>query len=114
MHRYFFSLRVALVVILAAVAVASIDLFVNGFAVVHDPDDLLAGASLADGSGEARPMRAFAEGYWAGRPRTDGSIRLTCRSGHQAFVSYVTPGERTTYTVRAEDCEPVATRRTSP
>ncbi|TKD53002.1 hypothetical protein [Sphingomonas baiyangensis] len=110
MHRYFFSLRIAGLVILAAIAVASIDLWLNEFAVVHDPEGKVARVLVEHGDGRPRAMREFAAGYWAGRPRRDGAIRIVCKSGVEASGGYVTPGLRTTYTVRPDDCGGVAAR----
>ncbi|UUL84120.1 hypothetical protein [Sphingomonas qomolangmaensis] len=110
MHRYFFSLRVAVLVVLAGIAVASVDLFVNGFVVVSDPDHVLASGALVSGAGERRPLREFASGYWATRPRQDAAVKLTCRTGREVAAGYATRGVRTSYTVRADDCAAVAGR----
>lgn len=106
MERHFFSLRIALLVIVAGILVATVDLAWRGFVVVHDPGDRLVGASLADGEGGARALRQFAPGYWAARPNRDAQLRLNCRSGAKPRRAYATPGQRTTYTVTAEDCRP--------
>jgi hypothetical protein len=111
MHRHFFSLRIAALVVLAAIAVASIDLYARGFAVVHDPDGLIARAVLEHGDGADIAMREFASGYWAARPRRDGAIRIECRTGAIVGGGYVTPGLRTTYSIGREDCAAVAGRR---
>lgn len=102
--RHFLSLRIALLVILAGIVVAAADLTLNGFAVVHDPDDVVAGAVLTNGA-QRQPMRNFARGYWAARPRSDGSIRILCRNGEAIERGRVTPGERTTRTVTRDECE---------
>lgn len=91
MHRHFFSLRIAAAVVVAAIAVASIDLWLNGFVTVADPDRQLAGAALRDGDGD-RAMRPMAEGLWAGRARGDGSIVLRCANGAELAGPYVTTG----------------------
>ncbi|MBY9064488.1 hypothetical protein K7957_16235 [Sphingomonas yunnanensis] len=105
MQRYFFSLRIALLVIVAGVAVSAIDLATRGFVVVYDPHALIAGAVLEDGLGaRRRPLRAFARDYWATRPAFDGKVRLLCRSGREVLRADVMPGEQTSYTVAAEDC----------
>jgi hypothetical protein len=104
-QRYFFSLRIALLVIVAGVAVSAIDLATRGFVVVHDPRALIAGAVLEDGLGaRRRPLRTFARDYWATRPAFDGTVRLLCRSGREVLRGDVRPGEQTSYTVTAEDC----------
>jgi hypothetical protein len=104
-QRYFFSLRIALLVIVAGVAVSAIDLATRGFVVVYDPRALIAGAVLEDGLGaRRRPLRAFARDYWATRPAFDGQVRLLCRSGREVLRADVVPGEQTSYTVTAADC----------
>lgn len=105
MHRHFFSLRIALLVIAAGIAVASLELWWRGFVVVHDPGDRLETAAIATLEG-ARPMRLFTQGYWVGRPVADGSIELRCRSGTVTKVGYVTPAARTTHRVTQADCAP--------
>lgn len=91
MHRHFFSLRIAVAVVVAAIAVASIDLWLNGFVTVADPGAQLAGAALRDGDGD-RAMRRVAEGLWAGRARGDGSIVLRCANGAELPGPYITAG----------------------
>jgi hypothetical protein len=111
MHRHFFSLRIAALVVLAAIVVASIDLYARGFAVVHDPDGLIERAMLDYGDGADIAMREFASGYWAARPGRDGVIRIECRTGAIVAGGYVTPGLRTTYSIGRKDCDGVAGRR---
>ncbi len=108
MHRYFFSLRIALLVVLAAILVASIDLYLNGFAVVSDPDRQLASAALVGGGGDRHEMREFAAGFWGARPERDAAIRVRCRTGREIAGGYASRGLRTTFTVEADDCAPVA------
>lgn len=105
MQRYFFSLRIALLVIVAGVTVSAIDLASRGFVVVYDPHALMAGAVLEEALGtRRRPLREFARRYWATRPAFDGKVRLLCRSGREVLRADVEPGEQTSYTVTAEDC----------
>lgn len=104
MQRHFFSLRIALAVIVAAVAYASLDLWWRGFVVVHDPAGRIDGAALDGGDGQRRALRPFAAGYWATRPAFDGHVVLFCRNGAHVRRSYATPGARTSYTVTADDC----------
>ncbi|MBW6527645.1 hypothetical protein KZ813_12405 [Sphingomonas sp. RHCKR7] len=105
MQRHFFSLRIALLVILAGVVVSAIDLATRGFVVVYDPRALIRGAVLEDGlGGRRRPLREFARDYWATRPAFDGKVRLLCRSGREVLRADVMPGAQTSYTVTAEDC----------
>lgn len=105
MQRYFFSLRIALLVIVAGVAVSAIDLATRGFVVVYDPRALIAGAVLEDSLGaRRRPLREFAHHYWATRPAFDGTVRLLCRTGREVLRTDVMPGEQTSYTVTEEDC----------
>ena len=111
MQRHFFSLKIAGLVILAAMAVGSIDLYLRGFAVVHDPEGLVARVLLEHGDGQAVRMREFASGYWGARPRRDGAIRIECRTGVNVAGGYATPGLRTTYTVARGDCDAVAAQR---
>ncbi len=103
MPRWFLSWKVAVAVILAGLAVGALDLAVRGYAVVHDPLNLLVGAEIED-MGEPRRMREFAVGHYAGRPRGDGTFRLTCRSGLVIQRGYVTAGMKESYTVGADDC----------
>ncbi|WP_315761482.1 hypothetical protein [Sphingomonas sp. Y38-1Y] len=103
MHRHFFSLRIAALVILAGIAVASIDLWLGGFTVVADPDRQLAGAAIRDARGE-RPMRGVAEGFWAARPRMDGRVVMRCANGAVLDGAYVTPGGRVRETVAPGAC----------
>lgn len=110
MQRHFFSLKIAIIVVIAAIAVGSIDLYVRGFAVVHDPDGLIERARI-EGGGRDIAMREFASGYYAARPRGDGAIRIECRTGVMVAAGYVTRGMRTTYTVAPNDCDVVAARR---
>ncbi|GAA0728028.1 hypothetical protein [Sphingomonas japonica] len=105
MHRYFFSLRIAGLVVLAAIAVAFVDLWLRGFAVVYDPDNRLASAALVSAESE-RPMREFAEHYWAGRADGDAHFLLRCHNGGERRVGYVTPGLQVTHEVSAADCVP--------
>lgn len=91
MHRHFFSLRIAALVVLAAIAVASIDLWLNGFVTVADPERQLAGASLSNSSGD-RPMRRIADGFWAGRAQGDGAVVMRCANGTELRGGYVTSG----------------------
>lgn len=110
MHRHFFSLRIAAAVVLAAIAVASIDLWLNGFVVVADPDRQLAGARLRDGDRD-RAMRPIAQGFWAGRARGDGSIVLACANGAVLPGPYVTPGLTVRETVTPGACAAAAGKR---
>lgn len=104
-QRHFFSLRIAILVIVAGIAVAAIDIAARGFVVVHDPAGRLVGAQL-EGGGRAAPLREFARGYWAARPRADAQIVLLCRTGDRIERGDAPPGARTTYTVAPQDCRP--------
>ncbi|WP_374297851.1 hypothetical protein [Sphingomonas sp.] len=103
MPKWFLSWKVAAAVILAGLAVGALDLGIRGYAVVHDPRDLLVGAEIEDADGP-RPMREFATGHYAARPRGDGTFRLRCRSGLVIQRGYVTAGMKESYTVSADDC----------
>lgn len=61
-QRYFFSLRIAAMVIVAGLAYSALDLWWHGFVVVHDPMRLVRAAAIEDG-GARRPMRSFSPGY---------------------------------------------------
>jgi hypothetical protein len=102
-QRYFFSLRIAAMVIVAGLAYSAFDLWWHGFVVVHDPMRLVRAAAIEDG-GARRPMRSFSPGYWATRPTLDGVIRITCRNGTQVARGDVQPGRQTSYTVTRDDC----------
>lgn len=104
MQRYFFSLRIAALVVLAAILVASIDLIVNGWNVVHDPDHRLTRAEMVYEDGSVSAMREFADGYWSGRPDRDGTLRLLCGNGAVIELGYVRPRMHETRTVTADDC----------
>ncbi|PCD01893.1 hypothetical protein COC42_10305 [Sphingomonas spermidinifaciens] len=103
MHHHFFSLRIAAIVMVAAVVVASIDLWINGFVTVADPDRQLVAAVLRDGDGD-RPMRPMAEGFWAGRARGDGSIVMRCENGAELPGPYITNGVVVRETVAPGAC----------
>ena len=102
-QRYFFSLRIAALVIVAGLAYSALDLWWHGFVVVHDPSRLVSAAAIENG-GEHRAMRAFSPGYWATRPTLDGVIRITCRNGTRVARGDVQPGRQTSYTVTRDDC----------
>lgn len=107
MQRHFFSLRIALAVIVAGIAYASLDLWWRGYVVVGDPRGRIAGVSLENGTGmERRALRRLAAGHWATRPAFEGHLRLFCRNGVQAVRGYVSPGLRTAYVVHPDDCRP--------
>lgn len=110
MHRHFFSLRIAALVVLTAIAVASIDLWLNGFVVVADPDRQLSSASLRDGDVD-RAMRPIAKGFWAGRADGDGAIVLRCANGAELPGPYVTPGLAVRETVAPGACAAAAGTR---
>ncbi|WP_298812932.1 hypothetical protein [uncultured Sphingomonas sp.] len=103
MQRYFFSPRIALLVIVAGLAYAAFDLWWHGFVVVHDPNGLVVAAAIEDGTAR-RPLRLFSNGYWATRPTLDGVIRITCRSGVRVARGDVQPGRQLAYTVTRDDC----------
>lgn len=103
MHQHFFSLRIAAAVVLAAILVASIDLWLNGFVTVADPDRQLMGVSLRYADGD-RPMQAIAAGFWAARARGDAAIVLRCANGTDLPGPYVTPGLIVRESVRPGAC----------
>ncbi|SEL32064.1 hypothetical protein SAMN05216382_1789 [Sphingomonas palmae] len=103
MQRYFFSLRIAALVIVAGIAYASLDLWWHGFVVVRDPRHLVAAVAI-EGDGQRRPMRAYSTGYWVARPTIDGVISIACRNGVQVHRGDVQPGRQLAYTVTRDDC----------
>ena len=103
MLRHVLSLRIALIVILAAIVVAHVDLTVRGFVGVHDPEGLARRITLVDPAGE-RDMHAFARRYVAARPRAEGEISVLCRSGRVVDGGSVAPGRRTMFTVTRQAC----------
>ncbi len=110
MHRHFFSLRIALYVVLAAILFASLDLGWRGFVVVHDPDGVVANAALDNGR-ERRALHEFTPGYLVARPSLEGAVRIVCDSGAILRRGYVTPGTQTGITVTRPECTRLAERR---
>lgn len=106
MQRHFFSLRIAAIVIIAAIAVGSLDLWFNGYAVVHDPDARLSRVEIVHGDGSRQAMRQFANGYWGARPKREGAMQLVCLNGVEAQAGNAMPGMRRTRTATLADCTP--------
>lgn len=104
MHRHFFSLRIAGIVVLAALALATVDLWWNGWNVVHDPDQRLTRAEFVYDDNSGAILDNFATGYWGGRARQPGRLRLVCASGATRFARSIVPREHATYTVSQQDC----------
>lgn len=103
MHRHFFSLRIAAFVVLAAIAVATIDLWLHGFVVVADPERQIARATVRHVDGDVA-MRAIADGFWAIRPQRAGRVVLTCVNGAEVPGQDVAPGRIVRLTVKADAC----------
>lgn len=104
MHRHFFSLRIAGLVVLAAIAVGSLDLWWRGFVVVHDPAGVLAGGAIRSVTGERQDLRKWTPNYWVARPRFEAELVLRCRDGTEVLAGPVARRGRTGMTVAPERC----------
>lgn len=104
MQRYFFSLRIAALVVAAAVLVGTLDLMWRGYVVVHDPADVQAGGAMRSVTGERQELREWTEHYWVARPRFAAELVLRCRNGTEVLAGPVERRARTGMTVAAERC----------
>lgn len=104
MQRHFFSLRIAALVVLAALAVGTLDLWWRGYLVVHDPGGVLAGGAMRSVTGERQELREWTPDYWVARPRFEAELVLRCRSGAEVLAGPVARRGRTGMTIEPERC----------
>ena len=104
MQRHFFSLRIAALVVVAAVLVGTLDLMWRGYLVVHDPAGVLAGGAIRSVTGERHALREWTEHYWVARPGFDAELVLRCRNGTEVLAGPVERRARMGMTVAAERC----------
>ena len=83
--------RVAVVLGALALAGTALAVAIAGSVVLYDPHGEVASATLVDGWGHRQQLAYLGFGY-AGVPKIEGTVEITCVDGEIVRSGYVTPG----------------------